>query len=69
MKEEEIYRIMCIYVRILLTPVMSSRCNYINIYIYSIDSCDVIKIQLFDPQTDEGNSMISLAMTYHHKYQ
>ena len=46
MKEEEIYRIMCIYVRILLTPVMSSRCNYINIYIYSIDSCDVIKMQL-----------------------
>ena len=29
-----------------LTPVMSSRCNYIYIHIYSIDSRDVIKMQL-----------------------
>ena len=46
MEDEEIYTIMFIYVRILLTPVMSSRFNYVNIYIYFIDSCDVIKIQL-----------------------
>ena len=37
-----------IYIHIfaLLTPVMSSRCNYVNIHIYSIDSRDVIKMQL-----------------------
>ena len=35
-----------IYVFALLTPVISSRCNYVNTHIYSIDSCDVIKMQL-----------------------